>query len=167
MDGRRYAIREVATLTGVSPRTVHFYAQRRLIDPPLGRGRGRHYDDRHVRQIREIRSLQQMGVSLAEMPGAGRSGLAEQAERTGRTAAASAAMPIAPAPTSGARQGDRQGALPSLSSVVRIQISRDVAVELAADALPVSPRLLADLSTAVEAAIAKHRSPSKETETRR
>ncbi len=170
MDGRRYAIREVATLTGVSPRTVHFYAQRRLIDPPLGRGRGRHYDDRHVRQIREIRSLQQMGVSLAEMPGAGRSGLAEQTGRTRPIDAAAALAPaapasararIAPAPTPDARQD----ALPSLSSVVRIQISRDVAVELAAGALPVTPGLLADLSSAVEAAIAKHRSPSNETET--
>lgn len=67
MDERRYSIGELADLTEVSRRTVHYYVQRRLIDPPLGRGRGRHYDERHVRQIREIRDLQRLGVSLADM----------------------------------------------------------------------------------------------------
>ncbi len=69
MDGRRYSIGELAEITGVSRRTVHFYVQRRLIDPPLGRGRGRHYDDRHVRQIRRVRELQRLGLPLAEIAG--------------------------------------------------------------------------------------------------
>ena len=68
---RRYAIGELAELTGVSRRTVHFYVQRRLIDPPLGRGRGRHYDQRHVEQIRRVRALQRRGVSLDDMAAAG------------------------------------------------------------------------------------------------
>ena len=78
MDARRYSIGELAELTGVSRRTVHFYVQRRLIDPPLGRGRGRHYDAGHVRQIREVRALQRLGVPLAAMSEGARPGAVAQ-----------------------------------------------------------------------------------------
>src|SRR5512137_932145 len=63
----RLSIDELAAVTGVSRRTVHYYISRRLIDPPLGRGRGRHYDRRHALQILKVRDLQRRGVALSDM----------------------------------------------------------------------------------------------------
>ena len=63
-DQPKYAISEVAEQTGVSTRTVRYYVQRSLIEPPLGRGRGRHYSDQHIAQIIRVRRLQREGVPL-------------------------------------------------------------------------------------------------------
>jgi len=59
-----YSIGELARLTGVSVRTVRFYVGQGLIDPPAGRGPGRHYRDTHVRQIVRVRELQRQGLTL-------------------------------------------------------------------------------------------------------
>ncbi len=68
MDGeRRYRIGELAELTGVSRRTVRYYVQRGLIDPPLGRGRGAHYSERHRGQIQAVRAAQRAGAGLDEI----------------------------------------------------------------------------------------------------
>jgi hypothetical protein len=40
---RPQSIGELADATGVSRRTVRFYVQRGLIDPPVGLGRASHY----------------------------------------------------------------------------------------------------------------------------
>jgi len=61
---KRFSISEVAERTGVSTRTVRYYVQRGLIDPPLGRGRGSHYSDVHIAQINRVRRLQRDGVPL-------------------------------------------------------------------------------------------------------
>lgn len=58
------SIGELAERTGVSRRTVRFYVQRGLIDPPIGRGRGSGYDSRHAKQILRVRSLQRAGLEL-------------------------------------------------------------------------------------------------------
>lgn len=63
----QYSIREVADRTGVSTRTVRYYVQRGLIDPPQGRGRGNHYCRRHIDQILRVRRLQREGVPLHNM----------------------------------------------------------------------------------------------------
>ena len=59
-----YSIGEIAEMTGVSKRTVRFYVQRGLINPPKGRGRGSHYTERHVEQIIGVRDMQRRGVRL-------------------------------------------------------------------------------------------------------
>ena len=138
MDERRYSIGELAELTGVSRRTVHFYVQRRLIDPPLGRGRGRHYDAGHVRQIREVRALQRLGVPLAAMSGGARPASAVNAEVSG------AAGPQAPAAA-------------SATPVVRVRVADDVTVELGLGGAPITPALVADLAAAVAAVLSRHR----------
>ena len=51
----------------VSRRTVHYYVQRGLIDPPAGRGRGSGYTQKHVGQIAKVVSLQRNGLSLDEI----------------------------------------------------------------------------------------------------
>ena len=58
------SIGDLADAAGVSRRTVRFYVQQRLLPPPLGRGRGRHYDQSHVERLRRIIDLQAAGHSL-------------------------------------------------------------------------------------------------------
>ena len=63
-EDHQLSIGDLADRTGVSRRTVRFYVQRGIIDPPLGRGRGSYYTDHHVQQIHRVRSLQREGLSL-------------------------------------------------------------------------------------------------------
>lgn len=63
----RYTIGELARLGGVSRRTVRYYVQRELLPQPLGRGRGGHYDDRHLQRLLRIRTLQEQGCALDEI----------------------------------------------------------------------------------------------------
>jgi len=57
-------IGDLADAAGVSRRTVRFYVQQRLLPVPLGRGRGRHYDQSHLERLRRIGELQSAGHSL-------------------------------------------------------------------------------------------------------
>ena len=136
MNAPRYAIGELAELTGVSRRTVHWYVQCRIIDPPLGRGRGRHYDDDHVRQIREVKALQRLGVPLG------------------------AIRPVARSP--GTAAAEQPAAAPSVTPVVRVRVADDVTVELGFGEVPITPGLVADLATAVGAVLDSHRRVEEE-----
>jgi DNA-binding transcriptional MerR regulator len=57
-----YTAADLARLGGVSLRTVRFYIQEGLIDPPLGLGRGAHFTERHLHQLRRARALQAAGL---------------------------------------------------------------------------------------------------------
>lgn len=61
------SIGELAEQTGVSRRTVRFYVQRGLIDPPVGLGRASHYTPAHVDQIRRVLALQRGGLQLDDI----------------------------------------------------------------------------------------------------
>lgn len=67
MAEREYSIGELAAQAQVSRRTVRFYVALGLISPPTGRGRGRHYTDRHLEEILAVRTLQARGLPLAEI----------------------------------------------------------------------------------------------------
>ena len=62
------SIGEVAERAGVSRRTIRYYVQRNLIDPPDGRGRGSAYGPRHLEQIARIIRLQREGLALDDIP---------------------------------------------------------------------------------------------------
>jgi DNA-binding transcriptional MerR regulator len=79
-----YGVAELAELGGVSRRTVRYYVQEGLIPPPLGVGRGRHYDRRHLERLLLVKALQEQGLSLEDV---------RQAARRGAPA-----LPPAPAP---------------------------------------------------------------------
>jgi DNA-binding transcriptional MerR regulator len=64
MDQARYLIDELCRLTGFSRRTVRYYVQEGLVDPPAGRGRGGYYSDLHAAQLARIRALQEQGYRL-------------------------------------------------------------------------------------------------------
>ena len=59
-----YTAETLAFRAGVPLRTVRFYVQEKLIDSPLGRGRGAHFTDHHLVQLQQARTLQNAGFSL-------------------------------------------------------------------------------------------------------
>jgi hypothetical protein len=59
-----YTAESLAFRAGIPLRTVRFYVQERLLDPPLGRGRGAHFNDHHLAQLQQARTLQNAGFSL-------------------------------------------------------------------------------------------------------
>jgi DNA-binding transcriptional MerR regulator len=56
---------ELAARTGMTVRTVRFYASEGLLPPPRRRGRIAYYDDRHRMRLDLIRTLQEHGYTLA------------------------------------------------------------------------------------------------------
>lgn len=63
----RFGIDELGDFAGVSRRTVRYYVQEGLLPPPLGVGRGRHYDQRHLDRLLQVKALQEAGRSLDEI----------------------------------------------------------------------------------------------------
>lgn len=70
----RLGIDDLADLGGVSRRTVRFYVQEGLLPPPLGVGRGRHYDESHLRRLLDVKAQQEAGRSLDEIRSGARAG---------------------------------------------------------------------------------------------
>jgi DNA-binding transcriptional MerR regulator len=62
---KRYTIEEISILTGFSRRTIRYYIQKKIIEPPSGRGRGGFYYDNHLSDLVKIRSLQKEGLNLS------------------------------------------------------------------------------------------------------
>ncbi|MGH3832695.1 MAG: MerR family transcriptional regulator [Pseudonocardiaceae bacterium] len=62
-------IGELAARTGISVRTIRFYAGMGLISPPAVRGRLGLYDERHVARLELVRDLQALGFTLAAIEG--------------------------------------------------------------------------------------------------
>ena len=49
-DSPRHTLESLATLAGLTPRTVRYYIQQGLVDRPLGEKRGAYYLARHLEQ---------------------------------------------------------------------------------------------------------------------
>lgn len=62
-------ISELAARTGISVRTIRFYAGMGLIPPPMVRGRLGLYGERHVARLELVRDLQGLGFTLAAIEG--------------------------------------------------------------------------------------------------
>lgn len=65
MNEPKHTMEEICEATGLSRRTVRYYIQEGLLDPPAGRGRGGFYNDSHIARLNEIRSMQERGMRLA------------------------------------------------------------------------------------------------------
>jgi len=65
MEVKKYTIEDLCEITGYTRRTIRYYIQEGLIDPPAGRGRGGFYFDSHLKRLLEIKSLQDKGLKLA------------------------------------------------------------------------------------------------------
>ena len=62
---KKYTIEEISILTGFSRRTIRYYIQENIIEPPSGRGRGGFYYNSHLSDLLKIRSLQEKGLNLS------------------------------------------------------------------------------------------------------
>ncbi|MGH3801927.1 MAG: MerR family transcriptional regulator [Pseudonocardiaceae bacterium] len=67
--GEQLTIAGLAARTGISVRTIRFYAGMGLIPPPAVRGRLGLYDERHVARLELVRDLQGLGFTLAAIEG--------------------------------------------------------------------------------------------------
>jgi DNA-binding transcriptional MerR regulator len=67
MDEKKYTIKELCELTGYSVRTIRYYIQEGLLEPPAGRGRGGFYFNSHLDQLNKIKALQEKGMKLNSM----------------------------------------------------------------------------------------------------
>jgi DNA-binding transcriptional MerR regulator len=61
---KKYTIDDLSELTGFSRRTIRFYIQENIIEPPAGRGRGGFYFDSHLSGLLMIKQLQEKGLNL-------------------------------------------------------------------------------------------------------
>jgi DNA-binding transcriptional MerR regulator len=62
-----YAITDLASLAGVTPRTIRYYVSVGLIPAPAQQGRAARYAEDHLHRIRLIRRLQDQHLPLAEI----------------------------------------------------------------------------------------------------
>lgn len=66
-DTPLYGIEDLASLGGVSRRTVRYYVQEGLLPAPLGVGRGKHYGREHLERLLAVKALQEAGRSLEQI----------------------------------------------------------------------------------------------------
>ena len=64
VTGQRLSIDDLATLSGLTARTVRYYIQQGLVDRPVGAKRGAYYGQRHLEQLLLIRRWTEAGLSL-------------------------------------------------------------------------------------------------------
>lgn len=62
-----YNIETLAKMTGLTRRTIRYYIQRELLDPPKGGGRGSFYTDKHLKRLEKIKKWAAQGVPLIHM----------------------------------------------------------------------------------------------------
>jgi len=67
MEAKKYTIEELCKLTGFTRRTIRYYIQENLLDPPAGRGRGGFYYDSHLDRLRRIKAFQDDGLRLSQI----------------------------------------------------------------------------------------------------
>ncbi|UED85886.1 MerR family transcriptional regulator [Streptomyces profundus] len=93
---REYRAAELAAAAGITPRTLRFYRERRLLPPPRREGRITWFDERHLERLRTIAGLLARGHTLggiAELLAAFASG--QDAERTAELLGLTASLPWA------------------------------------------------------------------------
>ncbi len=112
----RYSSKALERASGVSVRTIHEWIRKKVLAPPLGRGRGAHYNDTHLAAARVIRHLRASGLPLPTI----------RARISGRTVAElDALLPVGlpPDPPGGVRPASpAASAVEFASRVQRLQV---------------------------------------------
>lgn len=62
-----FVIEELSRRTGLTVRSLRSYQTRKLLPPPIVRGRTGYYDERHVARIELIKDLQSQGLKLTSV----------------------------------------------------------------------------------------------------
>ncbi|UCF37440.1 MAG: MerR family transcriptional regulator [Acidobacteriota bacterium] len=84
VDEKKYTIDELVERTKSSRRTIRYYVQEGLLEPPAGRGRGGFYYDSHLTRLLAIRALQDKGMRLSAIAGylQGQEGAEERTQKS-------------------------------------------------------------------------------------
>jgi DNA-binding transcriptional MerR regulator len=61
---KTFTLEELAAAAGINPRTIRYYIQLGLLEPPQGQTRAARYSFRHLRALLETRRLTEQGFSL-------------------------------------------------------------------------------------------------------
>jgi DNA-binding transcriptional MerR regulator len=64
---RTYTVEELSRKVGMSPRNIRAHQARKLLPPPVRRGRVAYYDESHVRRLETIKGLQRQGFNLVSI----------------------------------------------------------------------------------------------------
>lgn len=64
---RSYTVEELSRKVGMSPRNIRAHQARKLLPPPVRRGRVAYYDQSHVRRLETIKGLQRQGFNLVSI----------------------------------------------------------------------------------------------------
>jgi DNA-binding transcriptional MerR regulator len=136
-----YTAETLAFRAGVPLRTVRFYVQAKLIDPPLGRGRGANFTEHHLAQLQQARTLHNAGFSLNDI----------RARRGELTSGINVmvAFDTVRRRWSGGAAKDRQDADDDAlepSECVRIPMAKGVELMVSRDRALPSPRKLVDIA---------------------
>ncbi len=67
MKTQTYTIEQLCELTGFPRRTIRYYVQEGIVEPPSGRGRGGFYYDSQLMTLMRIKKLQNSGLKLADI----------------------------------------------------------------------------------------------------
>lgn len=63
-SGKTYTLDELAAAAEVNPRTIRYYIQLQLLDPPQGQTRAARYTLQHLQRLAAIKKLTDQGLSL-------------------------------------------------------------------------------------------------------
>lgn len=63
-NSKRYTLKELSSLVGMSARSIRFYIQEGVIDKPFGQNRGAYYTNKHLQQLLTVKKYKEAGVSL-------------------------------------------------------------------------------------------------------
>ena len=62
-----YNIEILAKLAGITKRTVRYYIEKGLLEPPAGNCRGSYYTTSHLEQLENIKKWAQQGIPLSQV----------------------------------------------------------------------------------------------------
>lgn len=66
-EGGGYTVEQLSRKVGMSPRNIRAHQARKLLPPPVRRGRVAYYDESHVRRLETIKGLQRQGFNLVSI----------------------------------------------------------------------------------------------------
>ncbi len=63
-EEKQFSLTDLSMLVDLPSRTIRYYIQAGLLEKPLGKGRGAHYNARHADQLIQIKKWSDAGLSL-------------------------------------------------------------------------------------------------------
>jgi DNA-binding transcriptional MerR regulator len=63
-EENKFTIEELAILTDIQRRTIRYYIQQNLVNPPEGNRKGSYYLQHHLEQLLEVKKWKKAGLSL-------------------------------------------------------------------------------------------------------